>query len=81
MLHKKCAVPVGTATFAVGMVGFFEGRHIWIDDDDRSSNECTNVGSVPGRGNTSSKSSNISGLTLLGIAIVIVEAICWSTFY
>ena len=79
MLHKKCAVPVGTATFAVGMVGFFEGAifglmmvlvllmnaPMWIH-----LGEETHLQSL----------QTISGLTLLGIAIVIVAAIIGRRF-
>lgn len=74
MLHKKCAVPVGTATFAVGMVGFFEGAifglmmmtvlllnaPMWI----QYLGEEYHLQSL----------QTISGLTLLGIGVVIVAA-------
>lgn len=75
MLHKKCAVPIGTATFAVGMVGFFEGAifglmmivvllfnaPMWIE--------------YLGEEYHLQSLQTISGLTLLGIAIVIVAAV------
>ena len=74
MLNKKCSVPVGTATFAVGMVGFFEGAifglmmmtvlvfnaPMWI----QYLGEEYHLQSL----------QTISGLTLLGIGIVIVAA-------
>ena len=80
MLHKKCAVPVGTATFAVGMVGFFEGAifglmmvlvllmnaPMWI----HFLGEETHLQSL----------QTISGLTLLGICIVVVAAIIGRRF-
>jgi len=75
MLHKKCKVPVGTATFAVGMVGFFEGAifgvmmvlvllmnaPMWI----QFLGEETHLQSL----------QTISGVTLLGIGIVVVAAV------
>ena len=75
MLHKKCDVPVGTATFAVGMVGFFEGAifglmmmtvlllnaPMWI----QYLGEEYHLQSL----------QTISGLTLIGIGLVIVAAL------
>lgn len=75
MLHKRCGVPVGIATFAVGMVGFFEGvvfglmmlgvllfhAPMWI----QYLGEDLHIQSV----------QTISGLTLLGIGIVVLAAI------
>lgn len=80
MLHKKCSVPVGTATFAVGMVGFFEGAifglmmvlvllmnaPMWI----QFLGEDIHLQSL----------QTISGLTLLGIGIVIIAAILGRRF-
>ena len=80
MLHKKCSVPVGTATFAVGMVGFFEGAifglmmvmvlllnaPMWI----QFLGEDIHVQSL----------QTISGLTLLGIVIVVVAGIIGRRF-
>ncbi len=74
MLHKRCGVPVGIATFAVGMVGFFEGAifglmmlgvllfhaPMWI----QYLGEDLHIQSV----------QTISGLTLLGIGVVVLAA-------
>lgn len=80
MLHKNCNVPVGTATFAVGMVGFFEGAifglmmilvlllnaPMWI----QFLGEETHLQSL----------QTISGVTLLGIVIVVVAAVVGRRF-
>ena len=70
MLHKKCAVPVGTATFAVGMVGFFEGAIFRTDDGFSITHKRTHVDSFLGEEIHLQSLQTISGLTLLGIAIV-----------
>ena len=75
MLHKRCGVPVGIATFAVGMVGFFEGAifglmmlsvllfnaSMWV----QYLGQDLHIQSV----------QTISGLTLLGIGIVVFAAL------
>lgn len=80
MLHRKCDIPVGTATFAVGMVGFFEGAifgvmmmvvllvnaPMWIQFLGKE----THLQSV----------QTISGLTMLGITIVVVAAVIGRRF-
>ena len=80
MLHKNCNVPIGKATFAVGMVGFFEGAifglmmvmvllinaPMWI----QFLGEETHLQSL----------QTISGITLLGIGIVVVAAVVGRRF-
>ncbi len=81
MLNKKCGVPIGIATFAVGMVGFFEGAvfglmmlavlvfnaPMWIQ--------------YLGTDLHLQSLQTISGLTLLGIGIVVVATIIGQRFF
>ena len=80
MLHKKCRVPIGVATFAVGMVGFFEGAifglmmlavllfnaTMWIEYLGSE----LHIQSI----------QTITGLTLLGIVVVVIAAIIGRRF-
>ena len=80
MLHKKCSVPVGIATFAVGMVGFFEGAifglmmlavlvfnaPMWVE--------------YLGKDLHLQSIQTITGLTLLGIGIVVISTIIGKRF-
>ena len=73
MLHKRCSIPVGIATYAVGIVSFFEGAVFglmmlavlllqsqqWIQY----------------LGTEIHTESIITGLTLLGILVVVIAAI------
>ena len=75
LLHKRCGIPVGIATYAVGIVGFFEGAafgvmmifvlfwqgRTWVE--------------YLGSDLHQQSIGTITGLTLLGICLVLVASV------
>lgn len=75
MLHKRCAIPVGIATYAVGIVSFFEGAIFGLMMLAVLLLQSQQWIQYLGTDIHTESINTITGLTLLGILIVVIAAI------
>lgn len=75
MLHKRCQIPVGIATYAVGIVGFFEGAVFGIMMLTVLLLQSPEWIRYLGSDLHTQSINTITGLTLLGILIVLVAVV------
>lgn len=75
MLHKQCGIPVGIATYAVGIVSFFEGTVFGLMMLTVLLLQSQQWIQYLGTEIHTESIQTITGLTLLGILIVVIAAI------
>ena len=75
MLHKRCSIPVGIATYAVGIVSFFEGAVFGLMMLAVLLLQSQQWIQYLGTEIHTESINTITGLTLLGILVVVIAAI------